>query len=206
MSKTTITTFKTNRINKYTGGKIANYENKEMCFENEDINDPKNYTLYNSFMVPDGTYLGDYSVGWWYFKNNLLVSTKHPHGVAIVLKDSASKLKDLNINNPNPNYIKGYLGYSHRASVLFTIGVKLFDESYEPQLGDHPIHLMIRWEADRLLALTKAAHFGWYKTPEEAEKNMPLSEFVPYTHRGSKTIETLQEAEQAAINIMKYLS
>jgi hypothetical protein len=43
-------------------------------------------------------------------------------------------------------------------------------------------------------------------TEENAFKNIPISDVIPFKMRGSKCIENWNEAKQAAINMSKYLS
>jgi len=204
------TDFKTTRINQFTGGKIADYVNKSLCFEGEDDTNPKNFTLTDSFLAPDGTYLGGYKDGWWYFKKNMVVCFEYPHGVAILLKHLArnlpyfSKYKSDGIIKDDD--IKGYYGYSHRGGNVFVIGDRLFDESYEPKKEDYTPKEWNGWEDSREKSIKESLKEGYWDTREIAEANNPISDFVPFKKRGVKIIETWEEAKQSAINMSKYLS
>ena len=68
-------------------------------------------------------YIGDRSRAEWFVENNLVVDDEHPHQVALMVERSE-------LDNSISNKI-GYVGFSHRSSVLFVIGDKLFDEEYE---------------------------------------------------------------------------
>lgn len=107
-------------------------------------------------------------------------------------------------SQPNIGYNRKtteYCGWTHRGGCSFGIGDKLFDEDAKLKHID---------STDILKAYKKFAksiikrvnendtNFNWYpETPME---------YIPFKRRGSKTIETMEEAFQAAKNIAEYLS
>lgn len=144
-----------------------------------DNREPKNeFTLPNSFLSKDGRYIGDIETGWWYYQNNLKVCNDYPHGVAEKYENGE---------------LVGYYGYTHRGGQTFKIGDKLFDENWIPDVME-----------------IKSSWVDYYEqsTGKKFDHNIDLNELTPYilfTERGNKTIETLEEAKQAAINMSKYL-
>ena len=57
----------------------------------------------------------------------MIITDARPNGVAIVIKKGRYHPVDYHTLQDD---IEGYLGYSHRASQLFKIGDKLFDETW----------------------------------------------------------------------------
>ena len=110
---------KVSLIEKHTGGKVSDYIQKE--------DDGTTRILYNSFRHPTGAYIGDIRKGWWYYTNRMIITDARPNGVAIVIKKGRYHPVDYHTLQDD---IEGYLGYSHRASQLFKIGDKLFDETW----------------------------------------------------------------------------
>lgn len=47
---------------------------------------------------------------------------------------------------------------------------------------------------------------GYFDTVEDAKRNLPITDVIPFVERGSVAIETMEQAKQAAINASKYLS
>lgn len=142
--------------------------------------EPKDeFTLLNSFLTKDGRYIGSIEEGWWYYENNLKVCEDYPHGVAE--KYESGKLV-------------GYYGYTHRGGQTFKIGDKLFNENWIPDITE-----------------IKPSWVDYYEqsTGDKFTYIINLEDLVPYiifNERGNKTIETMEEAKQAAINMSKYLS
>lgn len=144
-----------------------------------DNREPKDeFTLPNSFLTKDGRYIGDVETGWWYYENNLKVCEDYPHGVAEKYENSE---------------LVGYYGYTHRGGQLFKIGNKLFDEHWIP----NPMEIKSSWVDDYEESTGKK--FSYNTNLED------IVSYILFTERGSKTIETLEEAKQAAINMSKYL-
>jgi hypothetical protein len=194
-------------IDNFTGGKIVKYEwwdVKNVKGETfTTTTEPKNKkdivfhgVLEDSFVAPDGTYIGDLKQGWWYYKNQLKVYTKYPRGVA-----EQYQFDDTCCDT----YLAGYYGYSHRGGCLFTIGDRLFDDAYHPNPNDYPAELWEVWTNKYIKALNKALKQNddfWSKSIQEDG----IAGFVPFKYRGKKTINTLEEAAHAAINMSNHLS
>jgi hypothetical protein len=186
-------------INRWTWGKIRTHQAEE-------------FTLTNSFLAQDGTYIGDVKEGWRYYKNNLIVCREYPNGVAIKLKTYAPDNKIKNeIKNPYDNYrieqidndnIVGYYGYTHRGGQTFKIGDRLFDEHYCPKQEDYSEKEWAKFEKKFQKSLANAEDDLDRKWIEEDG----ISHVIPFRLRGPKLIETWEEARQAAINMSKYLS
>ena len=168
-------------INRFTGGKISTHKfGLEWGEESE---------LHNSFMSNSGEYVGDIRDGWWYYNNNLVVCDDYPLGVAEKWSDDG---------------LTGYYGYSHRGGNLFEIGDRLFDEKYQPKEEDYEEWEWYGWIEKYNDAISKAEKEDseWWL---EDLKTDGVVGFIPFSKRGSKVIETMEEAKQAAINMSKYL-
>ena len=186
-------------INRWTWGKIGTHQSKE-------------FTLSNSFLSQDGTYIGDVKEGWRYYTNNLIVCREYPNGVAIKLKTYSpdNKLKN-EIKDPYVNYVAeqiendnvvGYYGYTHRGGQTFKIGDRLFQEDYNPKQEDYTEKEWAKFEKKFLKSLANAEDDLDRKWMEKDG----ISHVIPFRLRGPKAIETWEEARQAAINMSKYLS
>ena len=70
-----ITQVEIQEIERLTGGKIGTHT---FGPNNESI-------LENSFLSPDGIYIGSIDEARWYVKNKMIVDEKYPHGVAAVI-------------------------------------------------------------------------------------------------------------------------
>lgn len=81
----------------------------------------------------------------------------------------------------------GYYGHTHRGGAIFKKGDRLFDEYYIPKKEDYP-----DWQ-----------WAGWVR--DNCNTDQLIEESIPFQMRGSKTIETWDDAIQAAINLSKYL-
>lgn len=163
-----------------TGGKIGTHR----------FGPNNEYVLENYFLSTNGTAIGDIGDAWWYLKNNMGVEDKYPRGVA--------KKYD-----KHKNFV-AYYGYSHRGGQLFKIGDRLFDEKYVPQKEHYDEKQWNLWLDDMNKSIEK-------DKKNKNELGLRWSEggivqFIPFKYRGSKKIETWDEALQAAINMSRYLS
>jgi hypothetical protein len=186
-------------INRWTWGKIGTHQAKE-------------FTMPNSFLAQDGTYIGDVKEGWKYYTNKLVVCREYPHGVAIKLKTYVpdNKMKN-SIKDPYENYVTeqiendnvaGYYGYTHRGGQTFKIGDRLFQEDYQPKQGDYTEKEWSEFEKKFQKSLANAEDDLDRKWIEKDG----ISYVIPFKMRGPKIIENWDEARQAAINMSKYLS
>lgn len=181
-------------INKYTGGVIGRHT----------FNDGE-HVLEDSFLAPDGTYLGNLSDGWRYYKNQMIVTQKKPHGVALLLEKDFFHMPTERkgfVEDYFSSFVKGYYGYTHRGGSTFRLGDRLFDPNYVPVESDY-----IKEEWGKYKKLARESEIrnrkeGWLKEGEEFE----IASIVPFNRRGKITIQTWEQAEQAAINMSNYLS
>jgi hypothetical protein len=191
-------------INRWTWGKIGTHQVGE--------DQSEEFTLSNSFLAKDGSYIGDVKEGWRYYKNNLIVCREYPCGVAIKLKTYApdNTMKN-SIKDPYENYVTeqiendnvvGYYGYTHRGGQTFKIGDRLFQEHYKPQKEDYTEKEWSEFEKKFQKSLANAEDDLDRKWIEKDG----ISYVIPFKMRGPKIIENWDEARQAAINMSKYLS
>jgi hypothetical protein len=191
-------------INRWTWGKIGTHQVGE--------DQSEEFTLSNSFLAKDGSYIGDVKEGWRYYTNNMIVCREYPHGVAIVLNTYApdNKLKN-SIKDPYENYVTeqiendnvaGYYGYTHRGGQTFKIGDRFFQEDYEPVSEDYSKEEWKKFEIKFQKSLANAEDDLERKWMKESG----ISYVIPFKMRGPKVIETWEEAREAAINMSKYLS
>ena len=173
------------KINKYTGGVI-----KEHSF-----GDTNEYSLPNSFLSKDGEYIGDIERGWWYYKNNMEVCNEYPRGVAKIMNEVTY------VNHHLFPEIEGYHGYTHRGGQTFKLGDRLFDASYEPKEEDYEEWEWAGWKLEYDKNLSESDDFDKKWMLESG-----ISNVIPFKKRGSKVIETLEDALQAAINMSNELS
>ena len=190
-------------IEKATGGKIGTHEWWVVKGADGDINptakqkpsNEKDITyhgvLENSFMSQGGEYIGDFSRAEWYHKHKLKVYEPYAHGVAEAYN--------------NAGELEGYCGYTHRGANIFRLGDRLFDETYEPVAEDYTPEQWAEWkqEYENSLAEARAEGNQWWI---DDIINDGICACVPFKMRGSKVIETFEEAAQAAINLSKHLS
>ena len=189
----------------YTGGTIKTYQWWEVRGPNgifKSNRKPKHQkdivysgVLYNSFMYGD-TYLGDVKAGWWYYKNRLVVCETEPKGVAIKIKKGF-----WHDDGDYFDLVEGVYGFSHRGGQLFKIGDRLFDENYKPHVKDYTPEQWEKWHAMYRKKLRKVDSLDKKWLCEDG-----VGGFIPFNMRGSKTIETWDEAIQAAKNLSQYLS
>ena len=189
----------------YTGGTIRYYQWWEVKGTNgvhKTYTKPANKkdiiyhgSLDNSFMYGN-IYIGNIETGWWYYKNRLVVCQKYPKGVATKYKNSF-----WHGETPPVEDIEGIYGFSHRGGQLFKIGDRLFDENYHPHVKDYKPEEWKVWHDKWRNALKKADDFDKKYLTEDG-----VAGFIPFKMRGKKTIETWEEAIEAAKNLSKYLS
>ena len=142
------------------------------------------------------TYLGDVKAGWWYYKNRLVVCESNPIGVAIKVKKGF-----WTDDNDYFDLVEGVYGFSHRGGCLFRIGDRLFQEDYHPHVKDYTAEQWEKWHAMYRKKLRKSEGLVKKQVCEDG-----VAGFIPFNMRGSKTIETWDEAIQAAKNLSNYLS
>ena len=181
--KEQITKEEIQEIERLTGGKIGTHS----------FGPDNEYTLENSFLSPNGTYVGSIDEARWYVKNNMMIDEKYPHGVAAVITPET-------YGTDNP-VIEGMYGYTHRGGQLFKIGDRLFDSKYEPKKEDFP--------EDEWNFYVEKFEMLYDGEDELGKKWMDadgISHVIPFKLRGSKIIETMEDAFEAAKNMSNYLS
>lgn len=98
------------------------------------------------------------------------------------------------------NKTSKYYGYTHRGICGFGIGDMLFDIRNEnTSIYYNSIKYRIKYLYTLIRAITCKFRFKYLI--EDGIKDV-----IPFNKRGSKIIETKEEAKQAAINFMKYIS
>ena len=170
-------------IERLTGGKIGTHK---FGLNNE-------YTLECSFLSLKGEYIDDLNRAQWYVKNKMMVDEKHPRGVAAVITPET-------YGTDNP-VIEGMYGYTHRGGNIFRIGDRLFDEKYKPVKGDYTEEEWEKWETE-----FNEKHEEGDELDKKWMEMGGISYVIPYRLRGSKLIETMEEAFEAAKNMSNYLS
>lgn len=183
-------------IEEFTEGKIGFYEwwtikengeTKTVTSKPENSVDIIYYgNLPNSFLTKSGRYIGDIQRAWWYYTNNLKVCEEYPHGVAKQYENGS---------------LIGYYGYTHRGGNSFKIGDRLFESNYIPKEEDYEIWEWSGWEDDFNRLYEEEYELGKKWMDESG-----ISYVIPYNKRGSKVIETFNDALKAAINLSKELS
>ena len=95
---------------------------------------------------------------------------------------------------------KKYYGFTHRGIEGFGIGDMLFDiDNENTSIYYNSIKYRIKYLYRLISAITCKFRFKYLI--EDGIKDV-----IPFNKRGSKIIETKEEAKQAAINFMKYIS
>ncbi|MGL4568664.1 MAG: hypothetical protein ACRCU6_09095 [Fusobacteriaceae bacterium] len=94
-------------------------------------------------------------------------------------------------------YEGGHYGFSHRAGQSFKIGDRLFDENWIITKDHEDYGKYLKQAID-----AKNEEPQLYQDPAEEY----VTEFVPFTERGNKVIETEEEELQSALNFGKYVS
>jgi hypothetical protein len=170
-------------IERLTGGKIGTHT----------FGPNNEHTLENSFLSPDGTYIGSMDEARWYVKNQMMVDENYPHGVAAVITPET-------YGTDNP-VIEGMYGYTHRGGNLFKIGDRLFDGKYKPVKDDYNDEQWCEFEKKFQESYDEADDLD-----KKWMDNDGISYVMPFKLRGSKLIETMEEAFLAAKNMSNYLS
>lgn len=117
------------------------------------------------------------------------------------LLDESMKYKNTNTYGVVYSYkTKKYYGFTHRGNAGFGIGDTLFDINNEnTSIYYNSIKYRIKYLYSLIRAITCKFRFKYLI--EDGIKDV-----IPFNKRGSKIIETKEEAKQAAINFMKYIS
>jgi hypothetical protein len=92
-------------------------------------------------------------------------------------------------------------GYTHRGGNMFRIGDRLFDADYEPVKEDYPEEQWNEYETKFADLYQEEDELGRKWMDEDG-----ISYVIPFKLRGSKVIETTEEAFEAARNMSNYLS
>jgi len=97
--------------------------------------------------------------------------------------------------------IEGMYGYTHRGGQLFKIGDRLFDREYKPTKDDFPEDEWNKYQEqfNKLYEESDDISRDWMKRDG-------ISYILPFKLRGSKIIENMEDAFEAAKNISNYLS
>ena len=147
--------------------------------------------LENSFLSQGNVYIGDFSRAEWYRKHRLKVYEPYPSGVAELYNEVGE--------------LEGYCGYTHRGACTFRLGDRLFDETYEPVAEHYDAEQWAKWQQEYEDSLAEAKAEGNQFWIDDII-NDGICACVPFKMRGSKVIETFEEAAQAAINLSNHLS
>ena len=117
------------------------------------------------------------------------------------LLDESMKYKNTNTYGVIYSYkTKKYYGFTHRGLIGFGIGDMLFNINNEnTSIYYNSIKYRIKYLYTLIRAITCKFRFKYLI--EDGIKDV-----IPFNKRGSKIIETKEEAKQAAINFMKYIS
>lgn len=178
-------------IGKFTGGVIGDHY--------LDGRPDPDFILANSFLSKDGHFIGSIRDGWWYYKNNMIVSEKYPTRVAIKVKPSLFAVSKSQIKNYSDNFIEGFYGYTHRGGSLFKLGDRLFDSHYYPQKGDYDLQEWMGYVKNLEESLMK-------RVKGELCEDESISNWIPFNRRGKETITTWDQAEESAKRLSDYLS
>lgn len=169
-------------ISKNTGGKIGPYF--------PDQNEP----LYNSFVyidysgsVPKTVLIGDIELGWMFYENKMRVCPTYPKNVAIKIDSDWNVLE--------------FYGYSHRGGQTFKIGDRIFDSNFVPIPEHYEEWEWIGYTDKFQEVLDKADKFEKERLLEDG-----IVSIIPFTRRGSITIETNEQAELAAYSFSRYVN
>ncbi len=182
-TKKEITQEEIQEIERLTGGKIGTHT----------FGPNNEHTLENSFLSLDGTYIGSIDEARWYVKNKMMIDEDYPHGVAAVITEETY--------GTDKPIIEGMYGYTHRGGSLFKIGDRLFDHKYKPVKEDYTEEQWNEYERTFNESYEKEDELGRKWMDEDG-----MSYVIPFKLRGSKLIETMEEAFEAAKNISNYLS
>lgn len=178
-------------IGKFTGGVIGDHYL-------DDRQDP-DFILSGSFLSKDGRYIGCIRDGWWYYKNDMIVSEKYPTKVAIKVKKDLFNMERPSINSYSDDFIEGFYGYTHRGGCLFKKGDRLFDPHYYPQKEDYNFTEWMSYVKRLEESLMK-------RIKGELDEDDVIANWIPFNRRGKDEITTWDQAEEAAARLSEYLS
>ena len=147
--------------------KIENKDFENFSIENQKSDFPSLY-CYNNI----GTLVGELSDVSWLLKYDC-VADDELSGVVYSKK------------------LKGYIGYSHRASYTFKIGDVLFEQDWKPKN-----------ENDKKYK----KYYKINKYNKNNSKKEIILENMPYHKRGDKICVTLEDCREAAKNFSKHVS
>ena len=167
--------------------------NKHVVFRKRGITNLTNYgknivtNIFGLFKEDDLNVITD--VGTYYILN------------CRFLLDESMKYKNTNTYGVvYSDKTKKYYGFTHRGVEGFGIGDMLFDINNEnTSIYYNSIKYRIKYLYTLIRAITCKYRFKYLI--EDGIKDV-----IPFNKRGSKIIETKEEAKQAAINFMKYIS
>ena len=145
---------------------------------------------------PDATFENDHACGSQYIRTpNWIFEKKYD----LVATDSPFVLYD--------RKSKKYIGHTHRGSCSFGIGDMLFTGEIE-DCSAYYKNPKYRWKFIKTL-LKYHLKGDWISFEDILEDNCighGIKVIIPFKEKGSKKIETKEEAYQAAINFVNYMS
>lgn len=131
---------------------------------------------YNSFLDKGGNYIGGVSTAILYLKNKFKIEKEYSRKVVECWNEDYSEMLCYAGLGRPGHYVKWEIGQK-----IFDEQCDLLEEYYE------------EWQ--------------WAGWSQEAEgTGLPISSYVPLNYRGSKTIENLSEAKEAARNYSNYFN
>ena len=158
----------------------------------KDFEVPNEGMIYNAVINPQGELVGDIEDGWWYYVNSLVCKPNTKVGTAW-----------------NPKTLE-WVGYNHRAACSFGYGDKIFQPDWvmtEEELLENERYYC------KHLDKYEREYAEWedstspHKVSEEAmELNSWATQFVPFKRHGHETIQTYDDAYEAAENFTKYVN
>lgn len=161
-------------IEKYTGGIIVERRVKEK--ELDDILITK-----HNFLTKDKRLIGDIFIGWFYYKNQMVVVKESPNGVALAYKDRKPYR---------------YVVINNNQYISVEIGDRIFNEKYVPSQADFRRDDWKKWYKKYLKD---------YHSIRKNIKEEDFIEYIPYNMRGLRKIKNLEEAKDTAIKINNYI-
>ena len=170
---------KVSLIEKYTGGIVK----EKISVDNES---KSGYNLSHIFLTKSKKYVGDIFLGWFYYKNQLMILEEKPIGVAIKYKDRK---------------IDGYLVMTEKVNVMVRMGDRIFDENYKPSKSEFERKDWDKWRKKFDIVHSRA--LGWQK--KELDRR-GMFHFIPHNLRGFKKITTIDQVKESAIKIYNYIT
>lgn len=148
--------------------------------------------IYNAVLNQQGELIGDIEDGWWYYTNGLRCIPNTDHRVAW-----------------SPKTLE-WVGYTHRGVQAFAYGDKLFEPDWvmtDDELREYERYYCKHLDQyERELTEWEDSDSPHKVSEEDMELNSWATQFIPFRLHGSKTIETYDDAYQAALNFAKYVS